>query len=104
MGLATGRRTFQAISAGTSVGRVFSRYLDSETMPSSTDARTGKRGAKGSPGTLDPPRVATRAHGYLVASLARSRPRPSAKQKAGGSRPGGATTGAAHTHHEPVTR
>lgn len=56
-----------AISAGTSVGRVFSRYLDSETMPSSTDARTGKRGAKGSPGTLDPPEVATRAHGYLVA-------------------------------------
>jgi hypothetical protein len=61
-------------------------------------------GPKAPPATLDPPRVATRAHGYLVVSLARSRPRPSAKQEAGGSRPGGAMTGAAHTRRGPVAR
>jgi len=48
--------------------------------------------------------MATRVHGYLVALLARSRARPSARQKAGGSRPGGAMTGAAHTRRGPVTR
>jgi hypothetical protein len=89
VGLATGVSDLPlARSAGRALGGS-SAATSTEVMPSSTTPAQANRGAKGSPGTLDPPQVATRAHGYLVASLARSRPRPSAKQKAGGSRPGG---------------
>jgi hypothetical protein len=47
--------------------------------------------------------MAARAHGYLVAPLARSRPRPPAEQeKQAAPVPRGPKTGAAHTRRGPV--